>query len=45
MAIKIITDKIITKFDTQNPNFKLLEPEVEEVDGNIVKDDIYNEIS
>ena len=44
MAVQIITNKKITKFDTTDPNFKPLpKPDPEEIDGNIKKDDIYNE--
>ena len=43
MAVQLITNKIIKKYDTQHPNFKP-EPKVEkEVDGNVKEDDIYNE--
>jgi len=44
MAVQIITNKKITKFDTTDPNFKPLpKPDPEEIDGNIKEDDIYNE--
>jgi len=46
MAIQLISDKIIKKFDLDDPNFKLPEPKVEEeVDGNIKTEetDIYGE--
>ena len=46
MAIQLISDKIIKKFDLNDPNYKPLpKPEPEEVDGNIKteEDDIYNE--
>ena len=44
MAVQVITNKKITKFDTTDPNFKPLpKPDPEEIDGNIKKDDIYNE--
>ena len=44
MAIQLISDKIIKKFDLTDPNFKPPEPKVEdEIDGNIQEDDIYNE--
>ena len=44
MAIQLISDKIIKKFDLTDPNFKPPEPKVEdEIDGNIKEDDIYNE--
>jgi len=43
MAVQLITNKIIKKYDTSHPNFKP-EPVVEkEVDGNVTEDDIYNE--
>ena len=43
MAVQLITNKIIKKFDTQHPNYK---PELKvekEIDGNAKEDDIYNE--
>ena len=44
MAIQLISDKIIKKFDLTDPNFKPPEPKVEdEIDGNIQEDDIYGE--
>ena len=44
MAIQLISDKIIKKFDLTDPNFKPLpKPEPEVVNGNIKEDDIYNE--
>ena len=46
MAIQLISDKIIKKFDLTDPNFKPPEPKVEEeVDGNIKTEetDIYGE--
>ena len=44
MAVQIITNKKITKFDTTDPNYKPLpKPDPEEIDGNIKEDDIYNE--
>ena len=44
MAIQLISDKIIKKFDLTDPNFKPPEPKVEdEINGNIQEDDIYNE--
>ena len=44
MAIQILTDKKITKFDLTDPNFKPPEPKVEdEIDGNIKENDIYGE--
>ena len=46
MAIQLISDKIIKKFDLTDPNFKPPpQPEPEEVGGNIKteEDDIYNE--
>ena len=45
MAVQLITNKIVKKYDTQHPNYKP-EPVVEkEVNGNIKDDneDIYNE--
>ena len=44
MAIQILTNKKITKFDIEDPNFKPLpKPEPEEVNGNVVEEDIYGE--
>ncbi len=44
MAIQILTNKKITKFDIDDPNFKPLpKPELEEINGNFNNDDIYNE--
>ena len=45
MAVQLITNKVIKKYDTNHPNFRP-EPVVEkEVDGNVKddNDDIYNE--
>ena len=43
MAVQLITNKVIKKYDTQHPNFKP-EPKVEEeINGNAKEDDIYNE--
>ena len=37
MAIQIITDKKITKFDVESPNFKPLpKPEPEEIKGKVM---------
>ena len=44
MAIQLISDKIIKKFDLNDPNYKPLpKPEPEEVNGNVVEEDIYGE--
>ena len=46
MAVQILTNKKITKFDVEDPNFKPLpKPEPEEVNGNIKTEetDIYGE--
>ena len=44
MAIQLISDKIIKKFDLTDPNFKPPEPKAEdEIDGNIQETDIYGE--
>ena len=44
MAVQVITDKKITKFDLDDPNFKALpKPKPEEVNGNIVEEDVYGE--
>jgi hypothetical protein len=44
MAIQILTNKKITKFDVEDPNFKPLpKPEPEEMNGNLIETDIYGE--
>ena len=45
MAIQLLTNKKITKFDVEDPNFKPLpKPEPEEIDGNLKEEeDIYGE--
>ena len=45
MAVQLISDKIIKKFDLDDPNFKPPpKPEPEEIDGNIKEgEDIYGE--
>ena len=45
MAVQLITNKIVKKYDTQHPNFKAEPEPTKEVDGNIKdgSDDIYNE--
>ena len=47
MAIQLISDKIIKKFDLNDPNYKPLpKPEPEEVNGNVVveeDEDVYGE--
>ena len=44
MAVEVITNKKITKFDTTDPNYKPLpKPDPEEIDGNIVEEDVYGE--
>ena len=44
MAVQIITNKKITKFDLTDPNFKPPpKPDPEEIDGNIVEEDVYGE--
>ena len=44
MAVEVITHKKITKFDIDDPNFKPLpKPELEEINGNMVEEDIYGE--
>ena len=44
MAIQILTNKKITKFDIDDPNFKPLpKPDPEEVNGNILETDVYGE--
>ena len=44
MAIQLISDKIIKKFDLNDPNYKPLpKPEPEELNGNVVEEDVYGE--
>jgi hypothetical protein len=45
MAVQLITDKKITKFNVEDPNFKPPpKPEPEEVNGNVVvEEDVYGE--
>ena len=45
MAVQLITDKKITKFNVDDPNFKPPpQPEPEEVNGNVVvEEDVYGE--
>ena len=44
MAVQIITNKKITKFDTNDPNYKPLpKPDPEEIDGNVIEEDVYGE--
>ena len=44
MAIQVITNKKITKFDVEDPNFKPLpKPEPEEINGNLKEEDVYGE--
>ena len=44
MAIQLITNKKITKFDTDDPNYKPLpKPDPEEIDGNVIEEDVYGE--
>jgi len=44
MAIQLITNKKITKFDVTDPNFKPLpKPEPEEINGNLIEEDVYGE--
>jgi len=46
MAVQVITNKKITKFDVEDPNFKPLPKVEQEVDGNLKKTeetDIYGE--
>ena len=44
MAVQQITGKRIIKHDTSSPNYKAPpKPEVEEVNGNVAKEDIYGE--
>ena len=44
MAVQVITNKKITKFDVEDPNFKPPpQPEPEEVNGNIIEEDLYGE--
>ena len=44
MSVQVITHKKITKFNVDDPNFKPLPtPELEDVNGNVVEEDIYGE--
>ena len=44
MAVQQIIGKRIIKYDTSSPNYKKPpKPEVEEVNGNVVEEDIYGE--
>ena len=44
MAVQVITNKKITKFDTNDPNYKPLpKPDPEEIDGNVIEEDVYGE--
>ena len=44
MSVQQITGKRIIKHDTNSPNFKVPEPKIEEVNGNIKEDeDVYGE--
>ena len=46
MAVQLITHKKITKFNVDDPNFKLPpQPEPEEIDGNVIveEEDVYGE--
>ena len=43
MAVQLITNKVIKKYDTQHPNYQPEPKVVEEIDGNAKEDDIYNE--
>ena len=44
MAVQQITNKIIKKFDEKDGNFKPpAPPKKEEINGNVIEDDIYNE--
>ena len=44
MAVQVIKNKRITKFDVTDPNFKPLpKPDPEEIDGNLIEEDVYGE--
>tara|TARA_Y100001938_G_C7927852_1_gene347799 strand:- start:321 stop:716 length:396 start_codon:yes stop_codon:yes gene_type:complete len=44
MAVQILTNKRIIKYDTKNPNFKQPEPEEKVVNGNVKdEEDVYGE--
>ena len=44
MAVQVITDKKITKFDLDDPNYKPLpKPDPEGIDGNVIEEDVYGE--
>ena len=43
MAVQPITHKRIIKYDTSNPNYKPEPKPEKEVDGNVMKEDLYGE--
>ena len=44
MAVQLITNKVVKRYDTNHPNYKPEPEQVKEVNGNVVgNDDIYNE--
>ena len=43
MAVQIITNKRIIKYDTNSPNFKEQPKPEKDVNGNVVEEDIYGE--
>ena len=46
MAVKKIIGKVLTKYDTESPNFKPIEKKVEEVSGNVTpknEENVYGE--
>ena len=43
MAVQQITHKRIIKYDTSNPNYKPEPKPEKEVDGNVMKEDLYGE--
>ena len=44
MAVQLITNKVVKRYDTNHPNYKPEPEPTKEVNGNVVEnDDIYNE--
>ena len=44
MAVQLITNKVVKRYDTNHPNYKPESEPIKEVNGNVVEnDDIYNE--
>ena len=44
MAVQLITNKVVKRYDTNHPNYKPESEPIKDVNGNVVEnDDIYNE--